>query len=290
MEIDKAADTDSELSTKQSEYCSEPESDDDRIHTGMHMDEHKSQRSLSREEFDSADNQSIVSDTLGPIMTEKIACSTLVQMPDKAESEPVPIPAPIPEPVPIPAPPSRPSQSHILQKDICAEIIQKLDKILENQVVILFQLQIGSKPDAVETPKVDEIASRQSPPPPLPQLKPTPAIQLQSATNINPVVNDAILAKTLRLKPKSSSAGNLATKLVRVLFQPEELINRNCSGSRGKEKLDEEKLKKLITYVCNAYGVLTEEQTKITGRECRLAIEELLRPGNRARAKERVIR
>ena len=78
-------------------------------------------------------------------------------------------------------------------------------------------------------------------------------------------MNDAILAETLRLKPKSSSAGNLATKLVRVLLQPEELMNRNCSGSPEKEKLDEEKLKKLITYVCNAYGVLTEEQTKITG-------------------------
>jgi hypothetical protein len=37
---------------------------------------------------------------------------------------------------------------------------------------------------------------------------------VRSATNINSVVNDAMLAETLRLKPKSSSAGNLAAKLV----------------------------------------------------------------------------
>ena len=119
---------------------------------------------------------------------------------------------------------------------------------------------------------LDEITWRQSPP--LPQLTPTPAKQIN---NVNPVVNDAMLAETLRLKPKSSSAANLATKLVKVIFKPEELINKNCSGSRGKEKLDKEKLKKLINYVCKGYGVLTEDQRKMTRRYCRLAIDESLR-------------
>ena len=71
-------------------------------------------------------------------------------------------------------------------------------KILEHQVVILSQLQIRSQPDAVENPTFDEIAPR-----PLPQLIPTPAMQKNNlqgddvscattATNINPVVSDAI--------------------------------------------------------------------------------------------------
>ena len=97
-----------------------------------------------------------------------------------------------------------------------------------------------------------------------------------------------MLAETLRLKPKSSSAGNLAPKFVKVLFKPDELISRNCSGSRGKEKLDEKKFKNLIAYVCKAYGVVTEEQIRMTVRECRLAIDELLRRGNGARAKEKI--
>ena len=175
-----------------------------------------------------------------------------------------------------------------------AEIMKKLDKIIENQVVILSQLQIRTQDDVINHSTVDEVAEK-----PLPQLIPTQTMEIDNslqsddvscATNVNPLVNDAMLAETLKLKPKSSSAGNLATKLVKMIFKPDEIINRNCSGSRGKDKLDQEKLSKLITYVCKAYGVLTEEQMKMTGRQCRLAIDEFLRRGNRARAKDKVIR
>ncbi len=263
METDKSADTDSELSMESSEYSSEPDGDDDRIQPAavvINTDENESPRSLSREEFDCMDNQSIVFGIPGP--TEKIACSTLIETRDKTKSNPS---------FQIPASVHQLTQTHLRQKDISAEIMEKLNKILEHQVVILSHLQIRSQPDAVENPTFDEIAPR-----PLPQLIPMPAMQKNNlqgddvscattATNINPVVSDAMLAETLRLKPKSSSAGNLAAKLVKIIFKPDELINRNCSGSRGKGKLDEEKLKKLITYVCKAYGVLTEEQTKVTG-------------------------
>ena len=256
METDKAADTDTELSisTESSEYCSEPDSDDNRIQppTGIDMNENVSPRSLSREE-------SVVSGIPGPTLTEKVVCSTLIETPDKTAA----------------SVPTKYSQSQNMQKDRSTEILIKLDKILENQVAILSQLQIRTERDAVDAVNLDEITRRQSPP--LPQLTPTPAKQIN---NVNPVVNDAMLAETLRLKPKSSSAGNLATKLVKVIFKPEELINKNCSGSRGKEKLDEEKLKKLINYVCKGYGVLTENQRKMTGGDCRLAIDELLRRGN----------
>ena len=59
------AGTDSELSIESSEYCSEPDSDDDQIQpvTVINMDENESTGSLSWEEFDFMDNnQSIVSD------------------------------------------------------------------------------------------------------------------------------------------------------------------------------------------------------------------------------------
>ena len=212
MATDEVADTDSELSIEPSEYCSEPDSDDDRIPpvTVINTDEDESTGSLSREEFDFMDNnQSIVSGILGP--TEKVACSTLIETPDKTEPNPsFQIPASVP---------TESTQPQIIQKDKSAEIIKKLDQIIENQVVMLSLLEIRTQPDAVENPTgtVNEIVTRQSPPPPLPQLIPmqinNPLNEdVRSATNINPVVSDAMLAETLRLKPKSSSAGNLAFK------------------------------------------------------------------------------
>ena len=157
-----------------------------------------------------------------------MTCSTLIETHDNKKSDPFHIPASVH---------AKSTQIHREQK----EIMEKLDQILEHQVVILSQLQVRRKTDAVENPTFNKIAPTQ-----LPELIPTPAI---TATNINPVVHDAMLAGTLRLKPKSSSAGNLAAKSVKIIFTPDELINRNCSGSRGKEKLDEEKLKKLTNYV-----------------------------------------
>ncbi|CAB4040201.1 Hypothetical predicted protein, partial [Paramuricea clavata] len=65
METDEVAGTVSELSIESSEYCSEPDSDDDQIQPVMviNTDENESTGSLSREEFDFMDNnQSIVSD------------------------------------------------------------------------------------------------------------------------------------------------------------------------------------------------------------------------------------
>ena len=271
METDRTSDTDLELSF---ESCSEPDENDYHIPP--------SSRSVSREEL----SQSICFGIPGP--AEKVACSTLLETPDKpTKSNPS---------FQIPASVSKtPTQSQILQKDMGNEIMKKLDKIIENQVVILSQLQIRTQDDdVIDHSTVDEVPAK-----PLPQLIATPAMQidnflqsddLRGATNVSPLVDDAMLAETLKLKPKSSSAGNLATKLVKIIFKTDEIVNRNCSGSRGKDKLDQEKLNKLITYVCKAYGVVTEEQTKMTGRQCRLAIDEFLRRGNRARAKDKVIR
>ena len=65
---------------------------------------------------------------------------------------------------------------------------------------------------------------------------------VRGATNVSPLVNDAMLAETLKLKPNSSSVGNLANILVKIIFKTDEIVNRNCSGSSGKDKLDQEKL------------------------------------------------
>ena len=46
---------------------------------------------------------------------------------------------------------------------------------------------------------------------------------VRGATNVSPLVNDAMLAETLKLKPNSSSAGNLATKLVKIIFKTDEI-------------------------------------------------------------------
>lgn len=52
---------------------------------------------------------------------------------------------------------------------------------------------------------------------------------------------DSFLQEAVKLNSNSSS-GILARKVVQAVFQPEELENRNCSGARGKELLDQIKL------------------------------------------------
>ena len=190
METDEAADTYSELSTNSSEYCSEP--DDDQIQAVT--------ANLSRDEFESMDNQSIVSGIPGP--TEKVACSTLIETPDKRNQL-------------FQSPASVTADSTQFQLK-SAEIMKKLDKILE----ILSQFEIRAQPYvACENLAAAEKSPRQSSPSPLPQITP-----MQRSPTTNPVVNDAMLAETLRLQTKSSSAGNLATKLFGILFKQDELI------------------------------------------------------------------
>lgn len=75
------------------------------------------------------------------------------------------------------------------------------------------------------------------------------ASQKSSNGNTDLVVNNSTLAETLGLKIKSSSAENLAAKRVRDVFRPDELVHKNCSGTRNKDKLDDEKLKNIISHM-----------------------------------------
>ena len=44
------------------------------------------------------------------------------------------------------------------------------------------------------------------------------------------------------MKRTNCSMGNFAAKFLHSVFRPEKLVNRNCSGSRGKGLLDQSKL------------------------------------------------
>ena len=57
------------------------------------------------------------------------------------------------------------------------------------------------------------------------------------------------LREAIQLKSKSCRVGNFYQKLVQLIFQPEDLINRNCTGTRGKQALDQVKLVVVKSYV-----------------------------------------
>ena len=60
---------------------------------------------------------------------------------------------------------------------------------------------------------------------------------------------DNFLREAIKLKSKSCSVGNFSQKLVQLIFQPEDLLNRNCTGTRGKQALDHVKLGVVKSYV-----------------------------------------
>ena len=77
------------------------------------------------------------------------------------------------------------------------------------------------------------------------------------------------MGEALVLKRASCSVGNFAVKFLNVVFQPEELVNRNCTGTRGKMAL----IKK---YVFKFYPCAPAKEES-TWRKCVVATDELLR-------------
>lgn len=65
-------------------------------------------------------------------------------------------------------------------------------------------------------------------------------------------------------------------QLVRHIFHPDELDNRNCSGSRGKDAVDMDRLRFVKETVFDMYGIDSSEKTN-TWRHCVRAIDEYLR-------------
>lgn len=75
------------------------------------------------------------------------------------------------------------------------------------------------------------------------------AVFSKPSQNTALIVSDAMLAEALKLKPKSLSVGNLAAKLLNVIFKSDELFNRNCSASGKKQKLSENRLKIILELI-----------------------------------------
>ena len=53
---------------------------------------------------------------------------------------------------------------------------------------------------------------------------------------------DVFLREAMKIKLGSCSVGNFAVRLVQTIFLQEELVNRNCRGSQGKQGLNPSKL------------------------------------------------
>ena len=87
---------------------------------------------------------------------------------------------------------------------------------------------------------------------------------------------EKFMGEALLLKRSSCSVGNFAAKFLNVIFTPEELVNRNCTGTRGKGSLDAGKLGLIKKYVLKLYPC-TPALEETVWRKCVVAIDEFLR-------------
>ena len=93
-------------------------------------------------------------------------------------------------------------------------------------------------------------------------------------------------SEVMQIKCKSCSIGNFSVQLLRHIFQVEELANRNCSGTRGKEQVDPVRLKFIKETVFELYAIAAEERLN-TWRHCVRAMDEFLRrPKNNRKFKD----
>ena len=94
------------------------------------------------------------------------------------------------------------------------------------------------------------------------------------------------MGEALVLKRASCSVGNFAAKFLNVVFKSEELVNRNCTGTRGKMALDPGKMAIIKKFVFKFYPC-APAQEESTWRKCVVAIDEFLRRKKRDGGKER---
>lgn len=90
-----------------------------------------------------------------------------------------------------------------------------------------------------------------------------------------------------RIRKTSCSVGNFSVNLVKVLFTKEEMLNKNCSGTRGKEALDSAKLDLVKFCAFKLYSVPEAEQDLLWKQKCVVSIDEYLRRGNRTRVQNK---
>ena len=87
---------------------------------------------------------------------------------------------------------------------------------------------------------------------------------------------DVFLREAMTIKGGSCSIGNFAVNLVKRVFKQEELVNRNCRGSRGKEALNASKLATVKAYCFKLYPTPPGLKEQQWGK-CVIAIDEFLR-------------
>lgn len=95
-----------------------------------------------------------------------------------------------------------------------------------------------------------------------------------------------LLSWAERIQKTSCSVGNFSVNLVKVLFAKDEILNRNCSGTRGKEALDSDKLNLVRYCAFKLYSIPPEDQDKVWKQKCVISIDEYLRRGNRSRVQK----
>ena len=91
----------------------------------------------------------------------------------------------------------------------------------------------------------------------------------------------------IQMRVKSCSVGNFAVHVLRRVCDQNDLDNKNCSGSRGKEAVDQRRLRYVKETVFSMYGVPAAEKIH-TWRQCVRAIDEFLRRPKRTSYKIRV--
>lgn len=96
-----------------------------------------------------------------------------------------------------------------------------------------------------------------------------------------------LLAWAERIQKTSCSIGNFSVNLVKVLFTKDEMLNKNCSGTRGKGALDSAKLDLVKFCAFKLYNIPEAEQDVVWKQKCVISIDEYLRRGNRARVQNR---
>lgn len=96
-----------------------------------------------------------------------------------------------------------------------------------------------------------------------------------------------LLSWAERIQKTSCSVGNFSVNLVKVLFTKDEMLHRNCSGTRGKVALDSGKLELIKFCAFKLYSVPPAEQDMVWKHKCVVSIDEFLRRGNRARVQNR---
>ena len=72
---------------------------------------------------------------------------------------------------------------------------------------------------------------------------------------------EKFMGEALVLKHSNCSVGNFAAKFLSVIFKPEELINRNCTGTRGKAQLDAAKMAIIKKYYLNCIRLHRQKRT-----------------------------